>query len=114
MNPMQSIATTLAGRSPWPFQMPAKTEQKPTSKTDKLRHHLRAQGSATAQDLAMEADLDNTGLVSALLAGDIAKGRIFIRAGKYHWNPQHDEQLQTQLDAAVTLLKRHGYKVGKP
>jgi hypothetical protein len=113
MNPMQSIATALTGRSPWPFQMPAKPEPKPTSKTDKLRHHLRAQGSANAVVLAMEADLDNTGLVSALLAGDIEKGRVFMRAGKYHWNPQHDEQLQAQLKAAANLLKRHGYKVSK-
>jgi hypothetical protein len=59
------------------------------------------------------ADLDNTGLVSALLAGDIEKGRVFMRAGKYHWNPQHDEQLQAQLKAAANLLKRHGYKVSK-
>lgn len=113
MNPMQSIATTLAGRSPWSFAK-REPDQRPASKTERMRHYLRTQGSATAADLAMEADLENTGLVSALLAGDIAKGRLFMRSSKYHWNPQHDEQLQTQLDAAVTLLKRHGYKVSKP
>jgi membrane protein DedA with SNARE-associated domain len=114
MSAIQHIAATLANRGPWSMAQAAPDAPKPTGKTDTMRQYLQQYGSATAVLLAMEADLASTGLVGALLKGDLARGRITYRLGRYWWNPAFDERLQADIDQAVALLKRHGWKVRKP
>lgn len=114
MNPMQQIATTLAGRGPWLAAQPSEGAPKRVNKTEAMRNYLRANGKATAPDLAMEADVEQTGLVGALLKTDLQRGRIFMRDGRYHWNPEHDERQAAEVRQAIALLKRQGYKVLKP
>jgi hypothetical protein len=87
--------------------------EKPHTKTEALRAYLREVGRATAADLAMEADLANTGLVWALLKGDIAKGAVERRANQYIWNFDFDEEKQRDISEAIHLLKSAGYSVTK-
>jgi hypothetical protein len=85
--------------------------QKPDTKTERLRTYLRQNGRATAADLAIEADLDNTGLVWALLKGDIAKGAVEMQGGHYTWNDEYDDQEQQELKAAMRRLRAAGFVV---
>lgn len=85
--------------------------QKPDTKTERLRSYLRKHGRATAADLAIEADLDNTGLVWALLKGDIAKGAVEMQGGHYTWNDEYDDQEQQELKAAMRRLRAAGFVV---
>lgn len=115
MNVFDHITTALTGRSPWPFaEIWKEVERAEQTKTDRLRNYLRHHGAANASTLADEADVPQTALVGALLKGDIAKGRVFRRGDKYHWNRQFDEELHKRVQEAAELLKRNGYKVIKP
>jgi hypothetical protein len=117
MNPFDQITTTLTGRSPWPFQPLGRKDQRPKTdpdnKTERMRVYLRTQGAATAATLADEADLERTDLVSALLKGDMARGSVFRRGHKYHWNPQFDAQHHQRLAEAASLLRANGFTVLK-
>jgi hypothetical protein len=116
MSAMQHIANTLANRGPWSMaQARQPDEPKPTSKTDKMRQYLREHGPANCHTLAMEGEVVSTSLVGSLLKGDLARGRIVFdpQRGLYEWNPAFDERLQADIDQAVALLKRHGWKVSK-
>ena len=114
MNPFSQITNTLTGRSAWSMAKPVEAKEKPISKTERMRDYLRNEGPANCHTLAMEAEVLSTSLVGSLLAGDIEKGRVFFRQGKYHWNPEYDEALHQKLQEAIALLKRHGYQVKKP
>ena len=81
------------------------------SKTERMRQYLREHGSARGITLAMEADLASVSLVSALLDGDIKKGRVTFNDGHYFWDPAFDEALHQEIEAAKALLVRHGYEV---
>jgi len=87
--------------------------QKPDTKTERLRTYLRKYGRATAADLAIEADLDNTGLVWALLKGDIAKGSVERDGQHYTWNEDYDDQDHQELKAALRKVRAAGYTVIK-
>lgn len=87
--------------------------QKPETKTERLRTYLRQKGRATAADLAIEADLDNTGLVWALLKGDIAKGAIERNGLHYTWNEAYDDQEHEELKAAIRRVRAAGYLVSR-
>jgi len=112
-DPFSQITSALTSpRGPWlPTPQP---EPAQPSKTDRLREYLRTQGSATAIDLALEADLASTGLVGALLKVDLERGRVEFRAGRYTYNHEFDEAMDAEIRKAMALLKRHGYKVKKP
>lgn len=88
--------------------------QKPDTKTERLRSYLRKHGRSTAADLAIEADLDNTGLVWALLKGDIAKGAVERDGQHYTWNEAYDDQDHQELKAALRKVRAAGYVVTKP
>lgn len=114
MGPFEQMAAGLIGRPAWPTVKPVKPVKKAdrrTSKTERMRAYLREQGEACAAVLAEEGDVETTGLVWALLKSDLASGRVFLRNGKYRWNPQFDEQLHKDLMAAKALLRRHGFEV---
>lgn len=114
MNVFDHITTALTGRSPWPFaEIWKEVERAEQTKTDRLRNYLRHHGAANASTLADEADVPQTALVGALLKGDIAKGRVFRRGDKYHWNHQFDEQLHRRLQEAAALLRANGFTVRK-
>jgi hypothetical protein len=113
-DPFSQITSALTSpRGPW-LPTPQPEEPKPPSKTDKMRQYLREHGPANCHTLAMESEVVSTSLVGSLLAGDIEKGRVFFKQGKYHWNPDFDERLQADIRSAIALLQRHGYKVRKP
>lgn len=114
MTPFDNIAATLAGRSPWSFRVSTQNDPKPTSKTERMRNYLRQHGSASAATLADEADVPQTALVGALLKGDMARGSVFHRGNRYHWNHQFDADLHKQLSKAAALLRANGYTVTKP
>ena len=92
------------------FNRLAPTLIKPT-KIEWVRALLRTQGPLTAQQICLEVDYPHTSLVSASLKGDLAKGRIELRNGRYHYNHQFDDQLADELAQAAELLRRHGYEV---
>lgn len=111
MNPIDHMATTLTGRSPWPFDLTQISTDRPESKTERMRAYLRQHGAANAATLADEADLATTGLVAALLKGDIARGSVFRKVHKYHWNPQFDTDHSNRLADAARLLRANGFTV---
>lgn len=111
MNPIDHMATTLTGRSPWPFDLTQISTDRPESKTERMRAYLRHHGAANAATLADEADLATTGLVAALLKGDIARGSVFRKGHKYHWNPQFDADHSNRLADAARLLRANGFTV---
>ena len=113
MNPFDQIATTLTGRAPWPFQAIDKQDQKPESKTERMRAYLRQHGAANAATLADEANVPSTALVGALLKTDLHRGSVFRRGHKYHWNPQFDAQHHQRLAEAASLLRANGFTVLK-
>lgn len=92
---------------------PDSSIDKPTSKTATLRAYLKRQGRAKAADLAIEADLANTGLVWALLKGDINKGAVVREGEWYVWDESHDEKRHCAIKAAIRLLKSAGYQVSE-
>lgn len=111
MNPIDHMATTLTGRSPWPFDLTQISTDRPESKTERMRAYLRQHGAANAATLADEADLATTGLVAALLKGDITRGSVFRKGHKYHWNPQFDADHSNRLADAARLLRANGFTV---
>lgn len=90
------------------------SENRPMTKTDRMRQYLRQRGEATAADLAIEADLcGSTGNVYALLKNDIAKGAIELRGQYYVWVDSFDAQKQQLIREAIRTLMRAGYTVIK-
>ena len=90
------------------------SENRPMTKTDRMRQYLRQRGEATAADLAIEADLcGSTGNVYALLKNDIAKGSIELRGGLYCWVESFDLDEHHRIRDAIKTLKAAGYKVAK-
>ncbi|MBS3998132.1 MAG: hypothetical protein KGZ67_12530 [Hydrogenophaga sp.] len=115
-NPFAHIAASLSGRPAWPFAVATDSEPADPglSKTERMRAYLRQHGPAVAATLADEADVPTSALVGALLKGDMARGSVYRRGHKYHWNPQFDVQLHEQIKQAAALLRRHGYRVEAP
>lgn len=110
-NPFNQIAATLASQPAWPFASATPQPEKGVSKTERMRAYLRQHGSATAATLADEGNLNTRALVGALLKGDLARGLVFRRNGRYFWNPQFDQAHQQRLAEAAALLRRNGYRV---
>lgn len=114
VNPFTHIAATLSGRRAWPFAIEEQPpEDTKVSKTERMRIYLRQHGPTTAAELAMEADVPQTGLVGALFKGDLARGSVYKVGHRYHWNPQFDTALHQRLKEAAALLRAHGYHVKK-
>ncbi len=89
-------------------------QDRPATKTDKMRQYLRQRGEASASDLAIEADLcGSTGNVYALLKTDIAKGAIELRGGLYCWVDSFDQDEHQRIQDAIRTLRRAGYTVIK-
>jgi len=84
---------------------------KPVTKTSLMRDYLRKQGKATAADLAIEAGIESTGLVWALLKADIAKGAIERQGTHYVWIDSFDAEQHRAVQSAIKLLKALGYSV---
>lgn len=84
------------------------------SKAQTLRHLLQTHGRLTARQLATMADLEASALVGALLKNDVGLGRVKFDGVAYCWHDQFDEKLRASIAEAITLLRRHGYKVEKP
>lgn len=114
MSAFAHMASSLASAAPWPAPARDPAEPRPANKTQAMRELLRAYGRADAVRLAMEAGLERTGSVNALLKGDLASERVTFRAPYYYWNTAHDERQAVEVRQAIALLKRQGYKVTKP
>jgi len=99
-------------RRGWPQPLAASLAR-PATKTGAMRAYLQEHGKATAHDLAIEGDLENTGLVWALLKADIAKGAIERRGNHYVWIEAYDEDRRKDIQAAIRLLRSSGYVVTK-
>ena len=87
------------------------TPSKALTKIDQVRHLLRTRGPMTAAQICRFVDLNRTALVSATLKNDVAKGRVRLRAGRYHYNDDFDDQLAGEIADAIRLLTRQGYQV---
>lgn len=114
MNPFAHLVA-LASK-PRPFvrrATPGDAPVRPPTKTGAMRAYLQEHGKATAHDLAIEGDLENTGLVWALLKADIAKGAIERRGNHYVWVEAYDENRRKDIQAAIRLLRSTGYSVTK-
>ena len=111
--PFGHIAATLSGRPAWLFAKPEAPSEETTSKTERMREYLRQHGPATAEELAMEADVPCNSLVGALLKGDLHRVSVYRVGNRYHWNPQYDQALQERLKKAAALLRANGYQVKK-
>lgn len=114
MNPFAHLIAQVT--TPRPFMRratPADDQVKPPTKTGAMRAYLQEHGKATAHDLAIEGDLENTGLVWALLKADIAKGAIERRGSHYVWVEAYDENRRKDIQAAIRLLTSSGYRVLK-
>lgn len=113
-NAIARVAATLC-RPEWPaFRTNATDKSGPLSKTEAIRRLLRTAGPMTSARICLEVDLPNTGRVSALLKADLRCGRVALRCGRFEWNRNYDEALAVDLQDAVRLLRRHGYKVAAP
>lgn len=107
------MAQTLA-RNPWvPARVVDEPQQRATSKTERIREHLRTHGWANSHTLAIEADVPQAALVGALLKNDLARGRVLREGSGYAWNTSWDEQEASEIRSAISLLKRRGYIVKK-
>lgn len=114
MNPFAQLVAMAS--KPRPFVRKPTTgddRAKPLSKTGAMRAYLQEHGKATVADLAIEADLENTGLVYALLKADIAKGAIERQGNHYVWIESYDDDRRKDIAAAIRLLKSSGYSVRK-
>lgn len=110
-NPFAQLVAQLRVRQRRATSQPTPPAQRPTSKTGVMRDYLRTRGKATAADLAIEANLESTGLVWALLKTDIAKGAIERRGDHYHWVDTFDHEQHRRIQAAIRTLKAAGYTV---
>lgn len=113
MNPFDYMARVL----PQPDPAPPATQAEGGTKTDRMRDRLR-QGRCYGRELAAVAGIE-AALVSALLKADLASGRVRrVRdaTGRqmYENNPDHDDQAEQQIRAAVALLRRHGWRCTGP
>lgn len=111
------IAKALSRAKACPFTRCAapagSTTQKGASKTSKLLYALR-DGPKTGAQLATIADLESTGLVGALLKHARSRGQVNFWGGHWSLNPDFDADLRAELDAAVAMLRRAGYKISPP
>lgn len=113
-NPFLQMASTLANqaRKAWPCVAIAEERQQPqTTRTDQIRRLLRTNGPLTAQNIAVQLDLERVSLVGALLKADLQVGRVRRIGPLYDWNHGHDEAQARELAAAARLLRRHGFTV---
>lgn len=113
MSALGKMAGTLAGYAPWS----AHTTGAPlvqASKTQRMLDFIKANRSANAAELAIEAELHKTGLVNALLKSAINKGQVDLIDGRYCLNTSYNASLQTSLLDAAQLLRRHGWQVKAP
>jgi hypothetical protein len=89
-------------------------EDEPISKVERMRRALReGKTSMTAADLAKAGELKSTPLVYALLRPDVDRGRVVLLDGRYAWNEHYDVKLETDVRAAIVLLRSNGYRVEK-
>lgn len=81
------------------------------NRTEVMRQYLQRHGPANSATLALEADLGNTGLVSALLKADIDRGSVYRDGNKWAWNDEWSAAREQALRRASALLRRAGYVV---
>ncbi len=81
------------------------------NKTQTMRQYLQRHGPTNSVTLALEAELGNTGLVSALLKSDIERGSVYRRGDKWAWNDDWSAARHEALREAAALLRRAGYTV---
>lgn len=113
MNPFDYMARVLPQPEPAPPAAPAEGG----TKTSRMRDRLR-QGRCYGRELAAVAGVEPA-LVTALLKVDLASGRVIrVRdaTGRqmYEINPNHNDQAEQQIRAAVALLRRHGWRCTGP
>lgn len=89
------------------------------SRTERIRRLLKASSRpVTAHEITwdMADHFPNFGshLVWLLLKYDIQKGRVILVDGKYSWNHDYDRAESRAIRDALSLLKKHGYKVKGP
>jgi hypothetical protein len=84
------------------------------TKTQTMRRYLQCHGPANSVTLALEAELENTGLVSALLKGDIERGSVYRHGDKWAWNDEWSAAREQALRDAAALLRHAGYVVKPP
>lgn len=113
MNAFDYMARVL----PQPDPVPPAAQAESGTKSDRMRDRLR-QGRCYGRELAAVAGVESA-LVSALLKADLASGRVHrVRdaTGRqmYEINPDHNDQAEQQIRAAVALLRRHGWRCTRP
>lgn len=106
------ITTPFTGLGARP-ERPAAAETPTLSRTERLRLALHTHGRCSARTLADKVGLENSALVGALLKHDIELGRVKYFDGAYELDPDFDMSDRAEIAAAIALLQRHGYKVGK-
>lgn len=115
MSAMLHMTQALTARAPWPqvrsCKPPTNAEAKGETKTARMLAYLKAHGSASAHELADEADIDRACQVSAVLKTHIRRGQVELVRGRYRLNEQYEAGLQQELAQAAALLRRHGYRV---
>ena len=115
MSAMLHITQALTARAPWPQVRGCKPKAggaaKAETKTARMLAYLKANGSASAHELADEADIDRACQVSAVLKTHIRRGQVQLVRGRYSLNEQYSVDLQKELAQAAALLRRHGYHV---
>lgn len=100
-----------------PTRTPApRLEPKPARTTNlvgQARELLRRQGPLSAREIADVLGVESTSKVSSWLVYDKKKGRLELRDGRYHYNPEYDDLQAEELARAAEMLRRHGYEVTK-
>lgn len=116
MNAFDQLVAQLSPRrrNAWPALAPLPTHGQGINKTETMRRYLQCHGATNSATLALEVELENTGLVSALLKADIERGSVYRHGEKWAWNDEWSAGRQQALRHAAALLRRAGYGVTPP
>lgn len=108
MNAFDQVVVQLLPRRrlAWPAQAEPSTHGLGVTKTETMRRYLQCHGPCNGATLAIEADLKNTGLVSALLKGDIERGSVYRQGDEWAWNYDWSAAREQSLRHAAALLRR--------
>lgn len=104
VNAIAAMASTLAADRP-----SRSAHDDAGSKVGAMRVAL-ADCPKTSRELAAAAGVPTSSVV-ACLKGDLATGRVRHRGQLYELSPEWDADMEEQLAAARSLLRRHGWKV---
>ena len=117
-SPFVHMACALTLHAPRDWQAIQEEIPAGLNRTDRIRQLLKCAGRPlTAAEIAWDlADyFPNFGshVVWLLLKYDMQKGRVLFADNKYRWNHDYDTAEAASIRAAVSLLKKHGYKLEK-